>query len=172
MKSSTLIRYLSSEFRQNGRFGAGATAVIVLFFFFLDAAFAVNSIEDAFLQHPVYADMNPVPLLIGITIFLVMLNRRLFFIREQDESVFLISKFRFVPADIRKIFLSKALFLFLFFLLLLIFGMAVYYMLVIGCVKQSCDLIRPLFFFLQMGLFGVCVAAILLLYDAVHIRQD
>lgn len=171
MNVSSFIHYLSSEFRQHGRFGAGAAAVIGLLFFFLDAAFAVNTIDDPNLQQPAYADLNPIPLLIGITLFLAILNRRLFFIREQDESVFLIGKFRFVSADLGKMFLSKVLFLFLFLLLLLILGMAIYYMLVIGCIKQPCDLIRPLFFFLQLGLFGIGIGAILVLYDAVYMRQ-
>ena len=80
-------------------------------------------------------------------------------------------KYRFVPADLRKMFLAKALLLLRELLICLLLSLAIYLFIIFGKYGTAAELKEPLFLFLTAGIFGLGFSAVSLALDAVLLRK-
>ena len=103
---------------------------------------------------------------------LALTNSALFFSREQNERIFLLDKYRFVPADLRKMFRAKALLLLRELLIFLLLSLALYLFIVLGKYGTKAELGEPLYLFLSITVFGLVFSGVELALNAVLLRRS
>lgn len=103
---------------------------------------------------------------------LALTNSTLFFSREQNERIFLLHKYRFVPADLQKMFRAKAMLLLRELLIFLLLSLAVYLFIVLGKYGTKAELAEPLCFFLSIAVFGLVFSGVELALNAVLLRRS
>lgn len=109
---------------------------------------------------------------ISLSVFLALTNNALFFSREQNERIFLIDKYRFVPADLRKMFRAKALLFLRELLLFLLLSLAVYLFIVLSKYGTGAELEKPLQLFLFAAVFGLVFTFMELIFNALLLRRS
>ena len=102
---------------------------------------------------------------------LALTNSALFFSREQNERIFLLHKYRFVPADLQKMFRAKAMLLLRELLIFLLLSLAVYLFIVLGKYGTKAELAEPLCLFLSIAVFGLVFSGVELALNAVLLSR-
>ena len=158
-------RYEKSQLKNPG---AWICTIAFLFCFLLNVGASTEAASDN-LPEPV--EFSLLLYFIGLSICLALTNNALFFSREQGKSIFLMDKYRFVPADLRKMFLAKSPLLLRELLICLLPSLAIYLFIIFGKYGTSAELKEPLCLFLTAGIFGLGFSAVSLALDAVLLRK-
>ena len=154
-------RYEKSQLKSPG---AWICTAAFLFCFLLNVGASTEAASDN-LPEPV--EFSLLLYFIGLGICLALTNTALFFSHEQGKRIFLMDKYRFVPADLRKMFLAKALLLLRELLICLLLSLAIYLFIIFGKYGTAAELMEPLRHFLTAGIFGLGFSAVSLILDAV-----
>lgn len=125
------------------------------------------------------ADNTPEPIRFSLPLCFIFLgaclaltNSALFFSRERDEWFFRLDKYRFVPADLGKMFRAKTMLLLRELLIFLLLSLAVYLFIVLGKYGTKAELAEPLRLFLVTAVFGLVFSGAELALNAVLLRRS
>ena len=158
------MNYYRYEKSQLKSLGTWICTIAFLFCFLLNVGANTEAASDN-LPEPV--EFSLLLYFIGLSICLALTNNALFFSHEQGKRIFILQKYRFFPADLRKMFLTKALLLLRELLICLVLSLAIYLFIIFGKYGTAAELKEPLGLFLMAGIFGLGFSAVSLILDAV-----